>query len=249
MPKYSFNIYCHLPRVEELRQTLRFLVARDPVVLESEVIVVAHGFDRFEFPGLTVRVLPVAGTEFNKPVMVNAGVAASAGEVVVLLDGDRILPPGYFARTLPLVAADEFVTPRRLYRLRRRYTDAEIAAAAVERDEDFRLPEVVPGRKNAFSGHVAFHRSAFEAAGGMDESFANYGCSDTDFTIRVQRAGMRITYTEDEELHLWHPKGMTYTEFYLTNMRSAFRLACKWGLPVQDDFLDYAKKNKYYIMM
>jgi hypothetical protein len=249
-PLCSFNIYCHSRRVQEVRQTLRFLFRREPdLMASSEILLICQ--DRVEFPDLwpNLRMVNLDLPGFNKPAMVNAGVEESLSERIILLDCDRILPAGYFSRVVEEMMPGVVITPRLLYRLKRRYSDEEIEAGAVEKEEDFRTPVVEPGKKNAFSGNAAFVRDDFLWLGGMDEEFVNYGCSDADFTLTVLQSGMEIRYVEEEELHLWHPKDMTATAFWLINTKSAFRLSMKWGMPVEKRFMDYAKDNKCYCMM
>lgn len=230
-------VFCDSSRQDNLRQTLRFLVRREPgLVVRAEVVVACQdeiGKPECDFP---TKLLNLKLPAFNKPMMVNAAVRAAAGPVVVILDGDRILPAGYFTAALDSHRPGRVSCPRTLYKLDRPYSDEEIEARSFRCVEDFRLPVPTPGRKNAFSGMAVMGRDDYWRAGGMDESLVGYGCSDTDFTMTCLERGIEIVYTEDEELHLWHRVNMSYENFFATNLKSVCRFCRKWNVPIPDAF-------------
>lgn len=245
MVDYSFLVFCDSTRRDNLLQVFRFLDRREGGIMgRAEVVVVCQ--DRIEagdLPGTGSRVVNLGLPEFNKPVMVNHAVREAAGDRIVILDGDRILPVGFFARWLAAVMPGQIVCPERLYKLDRPYTDEQIEVGAVNKSEDFRVPAVAPGRKNAFSGMAVMCKSDYWLAGGMDESLVNYGCSDTDFTMTCLRAGLKIVYTDDEELHLWHTVNMTYENFFLVNLKSVCRYCRKWRAAVPETFAGKVRPN------
>jgi hypothetical protein len=230
-------VFCDSSRQDNLRQTLRFLAKREPGLASRAEVVIACQ-DAIEQPecDLPTRVLNLRLPVFNKPMMVNAAVREAAADVIVILDGDRILPDGYFTAALAAHRPGRVSCPRTLYKLDKPYSDAEIESRQFRCVEDFRLPEPTPGRKNAFSGMAVMGRADYWLAGGMDESLVGYGCSDTDFTMTCIAKGLEIVYTEDEELHLWHRVNMSYGKFFATNLKSVCRFCRKWNVVVPDMF-------------
>jgi hypothetical protein len=244
MTEISFLIFCDSSRVDNLHQVLRFLARREKSLIgRAEFVVICQDqIDPAPLP-LPVRIVNLRLPEFNKPVMVNAAVREASADVIVILDGDRILPEGYFADALGRHRPGLIQCPERLYKLDKSYSDAEIESGLVVKNEDFRTVEAVPGRKNAFSGMAIMGRGDFLAVGGMDESMVNYGCSDTDFTMTCLRYGLEIVYSEDDELHLWHRVNMSYEKFFLINLKSVCRFCRKWDKPVPAMFRDRIKSN------
>jgi glycosyltransferase involved in cell wall biosynthesis len=114
----------------------------------------------------------------------NAGVRASAGDLVVFIDAGCLPRPGWLTALLgPLVAG--------------------AAEASAGREAGSGTPLVVDGnRHEAPSLNLAFTRAAFERVGGFDEAFA-YG-SDIDFTWRLVDAGVAIRDVPDAIVeHRW----------------------------------------------
>jgi GT2 family glycosyltransferase len=245
----SFLIYTHARRLYNLTQTFHFLQAHEGDLLNRcEMILVCQ--DRMQFASdLPIRVVTLNDAVFNKPRMVNRSVREATKSRIVMLDGDRILPPHYFTRTLARLERGEIVTTRPLYRLARTYSNFEIEEGRVERIRDWRDPDLVPGKKNAFSGNTTMWRDDFLAMGGMDETYVNYGCADLDASTAAARNGLKITYTDDEELHLWHPFDMPQERFQAINAHSAVKYCLKWGRPVPDFFLGLLRDRPHHCLM
>lgn len=242
-PSLSFLIFCDSSRQDNLHQVLRFIIKRDYKLIDrAEFIVVCQ--DQIQKPTiLPIKLINLKMSYFNKPIMVNTAVKSASSDVIVILDGDRILPNEYFSRSLASFRQGRIFCPLNLYKLDKPYSDKEIEDRQYKRVEDFRSPEVIPGRKNAFSGMVMMGKSDYWLAGGMDESLVGYGCSDTDFTMTCLKQGLEIVYTEDEELHLWHKVNMSYEDFFSTNLKSACRFCRKWNVQVPDMFKSKIKNN------
>lgn len=245
-PNISFLIFCDSSRQDNLHQVLRFIIKREPKLIDNaEFIVVCQ--DQIQQPTiLPIKLVNLKMSYFNKPLMVNTAVREASSDVIVILDGDRILPEEYFTRSLASYRQGRISCPRNLYKLDKPYSDREIDSKQYNQVEDFRTPEVIPGRKNAFSGMVVMGRNDYWLAGGMDESLVGYGCSDTDFTMTCLKQGLEIVYTEDEELHLWHKVNMSYEDFFSTNLKSVCRFCRKWNVQVPDMF---KSKIKNYVIM
>jgi hypothetical protein len=239
MIKHSFLIYTHHRRFGNLAQTLMCLLANDAGVLkESEVVVVSQRGrpDQIRLAGLEFRTVDLGDAVFNKPAMVNRSVREAAGDRIVMLDGDRVLPAGYFGRVLGGLRPGDVVTTRPLFRLARPHSTPELLDGSVEKTPDHRDPGLEPGKKNLFSGNTVMFRTDFLAVGGMDESYVNYGCADLDMSTACVRAGLRAVYREDEEWHLWHPFDLPKERFVAVNALSAVRYCQKWGRPVPEFF-------------
>lgn len=235
----TFMIFCDSTRQENLQQTLRFLVKREPDLINcAEILIVCQ--DEIAKPEciFLTRLLNLHLPVFNKPIMVNAAANIASGDVIVILDGDRILPKGYFTAALASHRVGYISCPRTLYKLDRPYTDDDIDCRRFQCIDDFRLSTPTPGRKNAFSGMAIMGREDYWRVGGMDESIVGYGCSDTDFTMMCLKKGLEIVYTEDEELHLWHRVNMSYENFFATNLKSVCRFCKKWDTQIPDMFKD-----------
>ena len=152
----------------------------------------------------------------------NLGVAASDGQVLVLLDGDTVPEPGYVAAMarLPAVLPDAVVGGRRRY--------AELAGWTADRLQswftgDGPAPELLPEpewllREYRASGDLlrvgprsyqhligavlGCSREMFDDIGGFDETFVGYGGEDYDFTYRAHTAGAVFGYVPDAVA--WH---------------------------------------------
>lgn len=198
----SFVIYFHSTRVENLRQTLRFLFSRER--FEKEVVLVCNDSCGERFVGC--RVINLGLSDYQKPTMCNLGVREAKFDIVALLDSDRVLPDGYFAKNSRRLRRGEFMTCSRIVNLLDPRTDSQIFAEDYEFDEEFRSRTWELWRKNLFSGNTMFYKSDYLEAGGMDESFVGYGFADNDMTKNVLNRGFKGRWNDDTEVHLYHPK-------------------------------------------
>ncbi|HUG39948.1 MAG TPA: glycosyltransferase family 2 protein [Longimicrobiales bacterium] len=190
-----------------LRSALRGLEAQRQV--DFEAIVVDNGSSdgtremiETEFP--RVRALYL-GENRGFAAAVNAGVAATAAEVVVLLNNDAVPEPGWLPALLRVMDGDPAV--------------GSCASRVLRQDDPSRLDSAgdgwgllawsrghdepdgpafdAPADVLAASGSAAaYRRAAFEAVGGMDERFFAY-LEDVDLGIRLRLAGWRCRYVPD----------------------------------------------------
>lgn len=200
----SFVFYFHSARSDNLRQTLRLLFERERAI--GEVLLVCNDETQESFP--RCRVLNMGMGEYCKPVMCNFGVRQARGEIVALLDSDRILPPAYFTKNYRNLAQGEFMSCRRMFNLVRPHTDEELESGSLEFEEETRAEGYELWRKNLFSGNTMFFRNDYLEAGGMDESFVGFGFADTDMTRNVISKGFAAKWVEANEMHLYHPKNV-----------------------------------------
>jgi glycosyltransferase involved in cell wall biosynthesis len=177
---------------------------------------------------------------FAKAAACNAGFSAADSSVVAFVDADILLRPGPFVACLDRCA--EGVGAIRpfgwLVEL-----DAEQSRAVAETGE---LPAVPPApasdvRGSEFipfcGGAFIIRREAYEAAGGMDESFIGWGGEDDALSITLARLGLdRRVLRNQPACHLWHARPQRPQEhpFYLANIERVRRsLASSGSLPAR----------------
>lgn len=230
MPDLTFIVSGHPARTGNLCQCLRLLAAHEPDLI-GRVVVAWNGDVAPEFP-VRVRVACSVGP-FSKPRMMNAAVRASGGgrdQLLALLDGDRILPAGYFRRAVAAWRPRSVVSTVQLFANQRAATDDEIEAGTVPREGDYRSTDNLPFSKVAFAGNAVIGLDDYWDLGGMDETFEGYGFSDTDFTQSAVAAGFRFIWMEEPETHLWHPRDIPAADYNASNERNGLRYLRKWGL-------------------
>lgn len=181
---------------------LRLLFYRERT--KKEVLLVCNDSTDEEFPGC--RLINLDISDYKKPLMCNLGVKEAKGDIVALLDSDRILPDGYFSGVSKSIKRGQFVSCERILSLDRGYTDREISEGEFGFEEEMRSRGWDLWLKNLFSGNTVFYKSDYLESGGMDESFVGYGFADNDMTRNVLSRGYQPVWNDAEELHLWHPK-------------------------------------------
>ena len=116
--KASFIIRFHSKRLDNLNQTLRFLEKwHRSVISESQLVLVcqdstdriANGFERYDHFNLELDCMRL-------PRLTNFGVEKSLAEKIVLLDGDRIAPAGYYQRILDQLEKGKIFSIKTSYR-------------------------------------------------------------------------------------------------------------------------------------
>jgi GT2 family glycosyltransferase len=165
--------------------------------------------------------------------MCNTGVNAAIGENIVLLDDDRILPHNWFTKQLTLLRQGSVISAHRLYRLNFSCSDEQIDF--VPKLKDFRIADMGTigdnlGAKTVFSGNAVMKKDDYLDLGSMDESFVGYGYSDTDFSYKTWKAGLKIILANDDELHLWHSLDINLEEFNKSNFDNALKFCKKWEI-------------------
>lgn len=235
----SFIITTCSKRIENLKQCVRFLVKREPQMLKlSELIIVCQDridFDNSDFSSF--RLLNLELPYYSKPIMHNRGVEAAQGEIIVMLDGDRILPYDWFHKQCRAIKQDEnqVISAHRHHRLTMTANDEAIEDELVPRLADFRIANMAVvgdalGKKSVMSGNTVMKRDIYLDLGGQDESYIGYGCNDTDFAYKIFKAGIKIVLTSDDEYHLYHPVDMDLEEFNRQNFDNALKFCRKWNV-------------------
>ena len=153
------------------------------------------------------RVTVVDNPAGTTPTGLNAAIAASAGEIIVRVDGHAVLPPGYVRRAVELleatgadnvggVMAAVGDTP---------FTEA-VAAAMTSRfgtgDARFHTGGPPGPVDTVYLG--VFRRAALERAGGYDESFVR--AQDAELNHRIQITGGTVYFHPDLRV-TYRPRG------------------------------------------
>jgi GT2 family glycosyltransferase len=171
---------------------------------------------------------------------VNQGLAASRGEVLVVLNNDTLVPPGWLERlehhlqdlAVGLVGPTtneagneaELETPYRTYGEMLEFAKKQ----AIEADR--RLADVPVATMFC----AALRRDVLEAVGPLDERFEVGLFEDDDYSARVKAAGYRVALAEDAFVH--HFGEASFGELYANGRRGELfeanrrRFEEKWGI-------------------
>lgn len=197
---------------QELRSGLLEVVVADPESPDG----LGEYLREFSKGGAHLRIvhLPVDGRYFrNRGAAISRAFDASAGEVIVSIDGDIIFPPHLIAALSERVLR----APDRVYGIRRAFLDRErtegILGGALDPLADFdRLSRAEgDGEERGYVGVLGYcqavKREAFRAAR-YPEEFDSVNQSDIVFVERLAAyAGVRPEFLGEEAvLHLWHPR-------------------------------------------
>jgi GT2 family glycosyltransferase len=232
----SFVVTTHSNRTENLNQTIRFLVKREPIVKLSQLIVVCQ--DSIEYTNsdfASFSLINLNLPHFNKPIMCNTAANMAKGNIIVFLDCDRILPENWFTKRAANLEPGTVASVHRLYRLSVSATDMQIEEGIVPKLPDYRIADMSTisknlGAKTVMSGNAMMKLDDYLDLGGMDESFEGYGYSDTDLSYKLYKAGFHIELTNHDELHLWHNIDIPLEEFATSNLNNALKFCKKWNL-------------------
>jgi glycosyltransferase involved in cell wall biosynthesis len=152
----------------------------------------------------------------NRGAARNAGIAASNGRIVVFVDDDVWLPPGFLAAH---ALAHRGIFP--------------VAVSGpilnVPSYEDRPKPSAAHYSRAFFcTCNVSVPRSALDAAGGFDERFDLYGWEDTDLGLRLRRRDVRRVFAWDAYLyHIKPPRVETLDTVVNTTVERA-RMAARF---------------------
>jgi GT2 family glycosyltransferase len=232
----SFIITVHSKRIDNLKQTLRFLAKREAEILSiSELIVVCQ--DRIELENTDFaqfRLINLEMPHYCMPIMNNRGAEIALGKTLVFLDSDRIMPVNWYKSQISALKFDSVISAQKISKHLCAATDAEIEESlppylSENRISNMGLIGENMGLKSVFSGNTIISKATYLDMGGMDESFVGYGFSDTDMSYKLYKAGIKIILTQDEELHLWHTID-DLAEFKSTNFSNALKFCRKWNV-------------------
>jgi len=247
MNDVSFVIYFCSQRIENLKQTLRFLKKRENIN-KSDLVLLCQ--DKYEQNIFGNNVTNLNLDFYHKSKMCNIGIDLAKNQKIVLLDSDRILPLKYFEKTLKKLKPGEFVSTWKMYKLKKPYSDEEIELNKVEKLKDFKSKNNDPCCKNLFAGSTVFFKKDYQCAGGMDEEFVGYGFADTDMTQNILSKNYNVIWNEEEEIHLFHDMKINFSELdseILTALNS-IRYFTKWNMKMDkktEGLVKYINEKSY----
>lgn len=198
-------VVTHYEQPRELERTLAALQrqTRPP----DEVVVSDDGSARPPTVPAGVRLVRQEDRGFRAAAARNLGVAATTGDLVVLLDADTTPEPGFVAAAVDLPSR----LPECLVVGRRRHADLsgdgrELPEPAWLRDAYDRTHDLLgadhTGHRFVISAVLACSRWWWDEIGGCDESFTAYGGEDWDLAHRSWTAGGLLAHRRDAVA--WH---------------------------------------------
>lgn len=225
-----------------------------------DVLVVDNGADRTALAeavssvgsDLAVSTMAAHGP-FNFSRLINRGVAATRGELVLLLNDDvEAIEPGWLHRMVEsALRPDVGCVGARLI-----YPDRTIQHAGVmlglagpcghlwkglDEVQAEAVPQVVlPSGRMAVTGAcLAVRREVFDDAGGLDEDAFGVALNDIDFCLRTRQRGLRTLYRGDAVLvhHESQSRGSDDANRArrLRLARESQTFLSRWGPLLQDD--------------
>jgi hypothetical protein len=205
-PRVSFVIgHRGEDRIPQLLATVATLAAQRDVGVEC--IVVEQSVEPMvqrRLPGWVryVHTPPSSpDSPYSRAWALNCGVRAATGEVVVLHDGDLLVPQAYAARLWHHFQSGFEVVNLKRFLFYLDEADSRRAAAELALDAQARPAAVM---QNALGGgSIAVSREAYLAIGGYDESFQGWGGEDNEFWERAGTLRM-WPYGYLPMAHLWH---------------------------------------------
>ena len=138
----------------------------------------------------------------------NQGIAAAAGEIVVLLNNDTVVPPGLMGRLVAHLQTDATIgllCPTTNFcgneaRVEPDYADlADLPASAARRARDHRGRVFDIGVAAMYC--VAARRPVLDEVGPLDEAYGVGMFEDDDFAVRMRAKGYRVCCAEDAYVH------------------------------------------------
>jgi predicted glycosyltransferase involved in capsule biosynthesis len=247
MIKCSFVIIYHPSRIENLNQTLRFLEKREKELLDQELILVCQTrFEKLKTKFKNNKQINLNIKNYHKSLMTNVGVNESKGDILILLDSDRILPENYFLTALSKIKQNSVLSTKELYRLEKDYSDSDIEQNNINKIPEYRSEFFESRKKNMFSGNTVVFKSDYGDIGGYDESFVGYGFADNDICMKCLKHKVEFLWLEEfEEWHLQHNHEMCWEEkmihretFKIILATNAWKYLNKWKLEPDSGFWD-----------
>jgi GT2 family glycosyltransferase len=196
-----------------------------------------------ELAGRDARVRLLANEEnAGFPAACNRGLAAAGGDLLVLLNSDTMVAPGWLARLAAHLEGEaDLIGPV----TNRIGNEAEVAVG-YETYGDFLREARSRARERRGEGFgietltmfcLAMKRPAWEAIGPLDESFGVGTLEDDDYSLRARRAGLRLRCAEDVLVHHFGEGsfGNLFREGEYSQLldRNRRRFEDKWGEPWQ----------------
>lgn len=190
----------------------------------------------------------------------NRGAALAAGDTLLFLDGDSVLPPDHVAAHLAArrpgwaTIGDVARLPEAVCRdlspsdlasvdLRRLTPPDEVRRLARRhRKSVFQNLFRHPSKPRLAGGNFAVWRSDYLDVNGSDERFRGWGQEDDDLGLRLRAAGIRLASILDRTFtyHVWHPSDPSATPRWRDGVNVPYFLrrgrltSCRRGLRRRD---------------
>lgn len=212
---------------------LRALAAQQTDV-SWELVVVDNGSEDH-----TVAVVRAATEDFPAPVTIvdaaeragicfarNVGASAARGELLAFCDCDDEVEPGWVG------AAAEALRHHHIAAGALRELGSGSTTDAVEIEGGAYVAASFGGA--VIGCNFAARRDSYFEIGGFDESLPPYGCDDVEFSIRANKAGLRVGRSDDMVVHFRRTTGTReiLRKTYLSAQAEAvvwFRHADRYG--------------------
>jgi hypothetical protein len=204
-PSVSFVIgHRGRERLPHLKATLRSIAGQRGIPIECVVVEQSVTREIEDVLPSWVRYVhtPVAeGYDYNRSWTLNAGVATSLGEVLVLHDNDMICPADYAFEAMSRAREGwDFWQPKRFTFYLGEEDSRDIFGTGRVRING---PSTIV--QNALGASIAVTRKAFDEIGGFDESFVGWGGEDNEFWDRARSTKRAYEFGYLPFIHLWHP--------------------------------------------
>lgn len=152
------------------------------------------------------RVRLVEGADVSKGDALNAAVAASTADVLIMNDADSLVAPHQLAQAIRLASTEPGLVfaYTRYRRIDQETTEKMRNAVDVfnVRDDQVEWQKTMSGSH----GCVAIRRECWDTAGGLDPVFGMAGYEDLAFNT-VCEAFWPSRRVAGDLYHLWHPRG------------------------------------------
>lgn len=249
----TFVICLHTQRIDNLLQTIRFLIDDHLEVVENSALEVLfqdsygdlnkNNYEELESLREKFEKSCISSYELNQmrlPFLTNEGVKDADTEKIIILESDRILAKGYFAKVLSELKPGVQITCQSIMKCTAAFSDEEIKNGNFTYKWDIRSKTNEIGRKNIWSGNTAICKSDYMRVGMMDEEYNGYGWADSDMTKVTENANIQSVFVSDpkfNEVHLWHPP-LTYgvgdqKQLFIDN---GLKFCKKWNVEMPDWF-------------
>jgi GT2 family glycosyltransferase len=179
------------------------------------------------------------------PVAVNQGIKASAGEIIVILNNDTIVTPGWLEKFKYHLKTFGMVGP-----VSNRVSGPQCIPAENLRDKEaiYSTADLVAAEKRgrAYPWHrlvffcVAIKREVVDKIGLLDEQFSPGNFEDDDYCLRAIEAGFKMGVAED--IFIYHVGSATHHSLLLDHKKLLYtnrmKFLAKWPAPKYRELKD-----------